>query len=140
MIREPRFDYGPGPTTLEVERSARPWNPSDVVTGDTRQAASGLRVAYHVRNDQRLRFTIRFDFSQWADVYALIDYGRRHPNTITFFPDRLDPLTFEEAYLVEPWNLAPARQSFPNGFELEIELEKVDNSSPWNLDYYAASP
>lgn len=134
---QPRFDYGA--STLSLTLPSRIWRFSDMSIGGGALSAVRTGASYVVVRDQLLNVTLRFYESEWASVLAMLQYGQAWPNTMTFYPDKLDTGTSYVVQLRHPMMGEPIDyeedSEYPEVKEREIQLHKV-SGVPWTDTWF----
>lgn len=133
MERRSAFEYGPGPTRVELTVSVRPWTPEDRTLGEARRTATGVTASDLWRRDMLLTVVLRVWEAEWVAVRNLIRFGQTS-QAFLWFPEAPVALSVP-VYLETPemgagWG--PTRDgSYPRLFDVPITLRDVGGGNPW---------
>jgi hypothetical protein len=113
----------------------RYWNRLEQEIGSADLSATGVGASYVARTDYLLEQIIRFWESEQSDVYAMIAFAKRWPNTIKMYPDSLITSLFFDAQLWSPRvteTVRSTRNRFPRVLEMSLVWRRIDDQ-PWTL-------
>lgn len=132
MLRLSRFVYGE--QEFQTTISVRPFTPVDRTIGGSRTSAAGVPASYIVRRDAMIDLVVRIFEDEWTDFLNLLIWGQG-AESIFWYPDAEDTLTFWEVYLESPMagqDIRPNRDgNFQRVFEVPITLRGVGTEVPW---------
>lgn len=134
LPRRSRFVYGAtgSETDVTLDLPSRPWGRRAPTVGGSRTSSAGIPASFVVRRDEVVVLPLRFRESEWADVRAILEWGQL-AESMTWYPDALEPLTSFEVYLETPRpgeDVAPTRLAeYQKVLELTIELRLVSGET-----------
>lgn len=127
-VLAPRFVYGPGPTTLDLEQRLASWGPVRATEGERNVSAAGIPTSYRIRKDNVARVTIVFSDAEWPAVDTFLDWATGPNRPFTFYFDQTDGTTAYTVWLDSPeegQRVVPRQAPTGEHWELELEIRRT---------------